>query len=151
MTTRPSRAIPQSILPGVFVLAVACGGNSRLREVDVRGSEYSFQAPATLPAGLTAFRFHNEGDVRHELQIFRFRAGVSAHDAALMMAQDSPLKDYRDSSLSVLVAEPGHTTSLRVLVPLAPGEVYGLRCGFQDADTLPKHVRLGMFAVVTVE
>lgn len=46
------------------------------RIVDVRASEFSFQAPDSIPAGLTTFRLHQAGFV-----VDRLRAGVKGREA----------------------------------------------------------------------
>src|SRR5262249_56305750 len=58
-------------------------------EVKIVGRDFSFDAPASLPAGLTTFVFENPGAVRHEMIIRLLRQGVTeqqiidAHQAGM--------------------------------------------------------------------
>jgi hypothetical protein len=119
--------------------------------VDIHGRDYGFTAPGTVSPGLTAFRFINDGTVLHEVQLFRFHPGLTADSAAkLLAAGPLPLAAY-DTSGSVLITAPGTTAHEQVVIPLAQGEVYGLVCEFRNADSLPRHSTLGMWAIMKVE
>jgi hypothetical protein len=136
-----------------FVLTLlsnfACAQPSRT--VEVHGKDYAFAAPARLPAGQTAFRFINDGSVLHEVQLFQFRKGTSPEVAATLLAA-GPLPDtaYAGSG-AVLITSPGTAAQAQVIIPLARGEVYGLLCEFRNADSLPRHSAMGMWAVLQVE
>lgn len=121
------------------------------RTVEIHGKDYAFVAPATLPAGNTTFRFINDGGVLHEVQLFQFRKGTSPEAAATLLAA-GPLPDSAyESSGAVLITPPGTAAREQVIIPLGRGEVYGLLCGFRNADSLPRHSAMGMWAVLRVE
>lgn len=133
------------------MMASGCAKPAPFREVDIHATDYSFRAPATLPAGLTAFRFVNDGAVNHEVQLFRFRSGITPELAATLLAHDSIPEPDADAWGSVLIANAGLAAHERILVPLARGELYALICEFRNADSLPRHARLGMVALLRVE
>jgi hypothetical protein len=121
-----------------------------LRHVTIVATDYAYRAPASVPSGLTAFRFVNRGTHPHELQLFRFLPNVTAQRARAYLAAGSVPDSAADPSGSVLIALPGVTAHEEVLVSLAPGERYGLMCEFRDAPTKPKHTMLGMVALLEV-
>ena len=141
----------------IFSLAVLIGedglprfSNAPLRHVTIEARDYAFRAPATLTAGLTAFRFVNKGTVPHEVQLFRFARGVSKEAAqTYLLAGDAP-DSAADPSGSVLIAYAGVTAREEILVSLERGERYALICGFRDAPGKPKHATLGMVALLEV-
>lgn len=56
----------------LFLLAGFTFRSPAINEVNIEARDYAFRVPATLPAGLTAFRLVNHGTVLHEVQIFRY-------------------------------------------------------------------------------
>jgi hypothetical protein len=118
--------------------------------VTIEATEYAFRVPATLPPGLTAFRFVNRGKVAHEVQLFRFDKRVDAKTARSYLAAGDAPDSAADPSGSVLIAFPGVTAHEEVLVQLERGELYALICGFRDAPDKPKHASLGMTALIEV-
>jgi hypothetical protein len=129
--------------------SLACTEASRT--VEIHGKDYAFVAPATLPSGNTTFRFINDGSVLHEVQLFQFRKGTSPEAAATLLAA-GPLPDSAyESSGAVLITPPGTAAREQVIIPLGHGGVYGLLCEFRNADSLPRHSAMGMWAVLRVE
>jgi hypothetical protein len=129
--------------------SLACTEASRT--VEIHGKDYAFVAPVTLPSGNTTFRFINDGSVLHEVQLFQFRKGTSPEAAATLLAA-GPLPDSAyESSGAVLITPPGTAAREHVIIPLGHGEVYGLLCEFRNADSLPRHSAMGMWAVLRVE
>lgn len=132
-----------------LLASLACTEPSRT--VEIHGKDYAFVAPGTVPPGNTTFRFINDGSVLHEVQLFQFRKGTSPEAAARLLAA-APLPDSAfESSGAVLITPPGTSAREQVMIPLARGQVYGLLCEFRDADSLPHHSALGMWAVLRVE
>ena len=121
------------------------------RTVEIHAKDYAFVAPATLSSGKTTFRFINDGSVLHEVQLFQFRRGTSPEAAATLLAA-GPLPDSAyEGSGAVLITAPGTAAREQVVVPLGRGEVYGLLCEFRNANSLPRHSAMGMWAVLRVE
>src|SRR6185369_1701706 len=123
----------------------------RIHEVTIEGNDYAFRAPETVRPGVTAFQFVNAGKVMHEVQIFRFKPGISVQTAQHYLATDSAPDSAYASSGSVLIADPNSTARERVLVTLTKGDLYILRCQFTDGPKKPKHSAMGMFALLRVE
>ena len=65
-------------LAPLAIAIAACEPRAPYAEVEIIAHNYAFTAPATLPPGPTAFRLINQGTVNHEVQLFRFAAGISA-------------------------------------------------------------------------
>jgi hypothetical protein len=139
------------LLAGLATRALACSGHEGFREVDIHATEYTFRVPQTLPPGLTAFRFINDGAVSHEVQLFRFRPGTTPEAAGRLIVGDRIADADADAWGSVLIANAGHTALERILVPLVRGELYALMCQFRNADSLPRHAKLGMVALLRVD
>ena len=138
-------------LPALLCLLLGCAPRAP-RQVDIIATDYAFQAPATLPAGPTDFHFLNRGKQFHEVQLFRWKAGISP-DSALRLATldgDSLPDGARDSSLVILVAQPGAVMAAKARLDLRPGEVWALRCNFRDAKDAPRHRAMGMVAALSV-
>lgn len=137
-----------AVLP-ILLPVAAC--TSQPRVVDIHATNYAFSAPATLPPGPTSFRLVNDGTVLHEVQLFRFHSGISADSAATLLASGSMPEEAYDTSGAVLITAPGTTAHEQVVIPLGKGEVYALLCEFRDADSLPQHSTMGMWATLRVE
>jgi len=119
-------------------------------DVVVRGADYSFLAPDTVDAGLTAFSFVNTGKVRHEVKLIALRPGVDARTAIPLAMIDSGWAHLRHPTSGILTAASGDTTPGRLLARLVPGETYLLVCHFADSDSAPLHSELGMIRRLVV-
>jgi hypothetical protein len=112
---------------------------------------YAFGAPETLPPGETFFQLVNEGTVRHEVQLYRFKPGVSRDSALHMLANDNIPDETVDTDGGVLISGPSDSALQQLVAQLKVGEVYGLECAFRDGPGKPAHSRLGMFSVFEVK
>lgn len=127
-----------------------CTQQPQIHDVVIKSVDYAFQAPATVPAGLTAFSLVENGKFPHELQLFQFKKGISADSARRLLGnKDFPFAQVMPSG-GILVGFPNAPVSERVLIDLKRGDVYGLRCQFQNTDSAPHHDKLGMISVLTV-
>jgi hypothetical protein len=117
--------------------------------VTVVGLDYAYQTPAILPAGRTTFVFENRGKVWHEVVIARLKPGVTLD--SLMHAETGPARRALVKSVGILVAEPGESPLGRLVVDLSAGETYVLYCNFQDTPDKPRHMTMGMVAIVHVK
>lgn len=118
--------------------------------VDITAVNYAYRAPLSLPPGPTRFRLVNAGTVPHEVQIFRFRLGISPDSARSLLALEHFPDSLADSGGAVLIAAPGTTAPEEIYADLQQGQVYALVCQFRDSAAAPRHDRLGMFATVRV-
>jgi uncharacterized cupredoxin-like copper-binding protein len=115
--------------------------------IDVMTTDYAFDAPDTLPAGLVTVRLMNHGQEPHHAQLLRLNDGVSFDDfaAALQSEGESALR------LVTLTGGPGAMSPFKsgeVTVDLTPGQ-YALACFIPSADGVP-HLAKGMLKPVTV-
>ena len=117
--------------------------------VTVIGLDYAYQAPTTLPAGLTTFAFENRGKVVHEVVIGRLKPGITLD--SIMHSEPGPARRALVKNVGILVAEPGESPLGRLEVELSAGETYVLYCNFQDAPDKPRHMMMGMFASIQVK
>src|SRR5260221_11249250 len=69
----------------------ASASEVQIPSVTIKAVEYSFDAPDTIQAGLSAFIFENGGEQDHNLKVWRLKAGTSLDD--IRSAQK--LKDIR--------------------------------------------------------
>ena len=121
-----------------------------LHHVDIVATDYAYVAPSSVPAGMTAFRLVNRGTHPHEVQLFRFKPGVSARTARAYLVAGNVPDSAADESGGVLIAFPGVTAHEELLVSLVRGERYALMCQFRDAPGKPQHTALGMVALLEV-
>lgn len=139
-----------ALLAAAFLSAPSPVTSAPLSHVDIVATDYAYRAPATLPAGLTAFQFVNRGTVPHELQLFRFLPSVTTAAARSALTHGRVPDAMADPSGSVLIALPGITAHEQVLIDLRRGERYALVCEFQDEPSKPKHSTMGMVALLEV-
>jgi hypothetical protein len=120
-------------------------------QVEIVASDYAFQAPATLPAGRTTFKFVNHGKVRHELNISRLKPGVSIDTLLQLVRADKTVRDVTEGPVGVLFASPGGQSSAGLAVDLSPGETYAVICIFRDSAGAKAHYDLGMYSLIRVD
>lgn len=138
---------PLFVVPAL--LLAACGTDGP-RPIAIVAVNYAFQAPDSVPRGPAVFTLVNRGTVWHEVQLFRFRHGITADSGLrLMTTADTPDSLY-DPSGAVIVAAAGAAPIGGVAADLRPGEVWGMYCAFRDSVGAAEHGELGMFRVLTV-
>lgn len=145
----PTRVLSLCVILATLATS-ACAAAKAPNTVVVQANEYAFTAPDSLPAGATAFGLANEGKVAHEVIVVRLRPNADVQEILRLDRADSTWSALRDAPSGILTAEPGVTTPGQLLVILQAGERYLLVCNFQDAETAPAHLHLGMFKLVTV-
>ena len=123
---------------------------ARSQEVLVGGTDYAFETPKVLTAGITDVRFVNRGRVPHEMALGQLHAGVSADS---VMAYAAAGHDPGDLAkvVGILIASPGDTAVGALRTNLLPGRTYMMICSFRDADSLPPHIAMGMQASFVVK
>jgi plastocyanin len=109
--------------------------------VHVTATDYAFQAPDTLPSGVTTFHLMNEGKEAHHVVLIKM---------PLAQLQQADMSGPPPADLVVLggpnAAMPGGTAE--ATVDLAPG-TYTLVCFIPAADGRP-HIAMGMARELTV-
>jgi hypothetical protein len=109
--------------------------------------EFSFELPATLPAGEVALHVVNAGSQPHELILVRLN-GVSAEQYREAVATPSGTPPPSTPLKSVAALLPGASSGVSVTLP--PGE-YALVCFLNDPATGRTHASLGMVQGLTIE
>ena len=114
--------------------------------VTVTATDFAFEAPAEVPAGLTTFRLVNRGPSLHHIQLIRLDSGKTVADFEAALKKGGPPPRWVVMAGGPNPPEVGQTTS--ATVPLQPG-TYVMLCFVPDADGTP-HVMKGMMKAFTV-
>ena len=117
--------------------------------VTVTTTDYSFDAPAELPAGLTTFRLVNRGPSIHHIQLVKFGEGKTLDDFMAALKAGGPPPEWATMEGGPNPSELGDTSS--TTVTLEPGN-YAMICFVPGPDGVP-HLAKGMvrpLAVTTV-
>lgn len=146
---------PLALLALSIALCLACLAFQRAQTaaaaappvIDIMASDYAFDAPDTLPAGLVTLRLMNHGQEPHHAQLMRLNPDISFDDLtqALQAEGDGALR------LVTLTGGPGALSpfkSTEVTLDLAPGD-YVLACFIASDDGVP-HLAKGMLKMITV-
>lgn len=113
--------------------------------VPVTGVDFAFEGlPAEVAAGPTAFEFTNDGDVAHEMAIFKLGDGVELD--ALLAAEEEPT-DEEAQDIGFTYAGPGEG-GVFVNADLDAG-TYAVVCFIPGPEGKP-HYDLGMKTTFTV-
>jgi uncharacterized cupredoxin-like copper-binding protein len=114
--------------------------------VTVTATDYSFDAPAELPAGLTTFHLVNQGPSIHHVQLVRFGEGKTFADFTAALKAGGPPPKWVMMEGGPNPPEIGDTSS--TTVALEPGN-YAMLCFVPGPDGIP-HVAKGMIRPLTV-
>lgn len=117
--------------------------------VEITASEYKFEAPDQIPAGLTTFKLNDAGKELHHATLIRLDSGKTMNDlmeGMKNMKPGTPPPGWVIPAGGPNAAPPGSTSSLTTV--LQPGN-YALVCFIPDAKGVP-HVMHGMAKALTV-
>lgn len=113
--------------------------------VTVTASEFTFAAPASIPAGLTTVRLVNQGTEMHHVQLVRLEAGHSVEEL-MQIGHDEPIPAWATFVGGPNVPTPGGHSE--ATMQLAAG-TYALVCFIPSGDGVP-HLMKGMVKPLTV-
>ncbi len=116
--------------------------------VTMAATDFAFDLPDEIDAGLTTFAMPNDGAEAHHAQLVRVNDGGSL-DAALAALGEEDLETvFQNVSVAggVGIVPPGGSAA--ATVDLAPGE-YAFLCALESPDGTP-HVAKGMLSTFTV-
>jgi hypothetical protein len=115
--------------------------------VTITAKEYSYDAPAEIPAGLTTIRLVSAGKEVHHVSLIKLEDGKTVQDFAAAMKTPGPFPSW---AVEMGGPNPPHPDGgvAEVTQVLAPGN-YLLVCFVPGADGLP-HVTKGMVRPITV-
>lgn len=116
--------------------------------VAITATDYAFQAPDTVPAGLTTFKFANQGQEPHHVVLMGARAdaGKTMADLDSAMRMEGPPPAWLTLPGSPGITIPGDSGN--VTTTLEPGQ-YVLVCYISSADG-QMHLMKGMFRPLVV-
>lgn len=114
--------------------------------VNVRAVDFAFEAPATIPAGVTTFKLTNAGTTFHHLVIARIDSGKTYADAQAAFKKPGPPPRW----LTMVGGPnaPSPNSESNATIDMAPGE-YALFCVVDLPGGVP-HVAKGMIHPLTV-
>jgi uncharacterized cupredoxin-like copper-binding protein len=114
--------------------------------VTVITTDYSFDAPDELPAGLTTFHLVNRGPSIHHVQLVKLNGGKTVDDFMAALKAGGPPPKWATMEGGPNPPEIGDTST--TTVALEPGN-YAMLCFVPGPDGIP-HVAKGMVRPLTV-
>ena len=115
--------------------------------VTFTASEYAFDAPAEIPAGLTTIRLIDKGKELHHVQLVKLDGGRTASDLMQALKKGGPLPSWAREVGGPNTPRPGGGESNATLM-LEPGN-YAAVCVIPSPDGVP-HVMKGMVRPLTI-
>lgn len=111
----------------------------------VTASDYTFDAPEQIPAGLTTIRLINKGPSLHHVELIKFDQGKTLPDFLAALRAGGPpswasmiggpnVPEFGDSSTAIVTLDPGS---------------YAIACFIPGTDGVP-HLMKGMAHMLTV-
>lgn len=147
------------VLPLVLLLLSGCGGEDApetaaaaapsIPEIRFTASDFTFEGPTTVEAGMVTLSLTNVGETWHHLQLVKLPEGMNMEAFQAAMAQmqpGSPPPPWFEEVGGVNPPPPGGPA--RVTQRLEPGE-YAVLCLVDTPDRVP-HVMKGMIRPLTV-
>jgi hypothetical protein len=121
------------------------GATGGTNVVTVTASDYSFDAPAEIPAGLTAIHLVNRGPSLHHIQLMKFEGGKTLDDFLAALKGEQPPTWAIPAGGPAPPEVGGTSVSIETL---EPGD-YALICFIPAVDGMP-HVMKGMSRALKV-
>ncbi len=120
---------------------------ARANEVEIRATEFAFNAPDTISAGLTTFRFVDTGKQLHHAQLVRLNDGKTMADLENAMKKGGPVPGWMVFAGGPNAPRPGGGVA-KATEELEPGN-YAIICVIPGPDHVP-HIMKGMAHPLTV-
>ena len=114
--------------------------------VTVTATDFAFDGPAAIPAGMTTMTMVNRGQEMHQVQLVRLAEGKTANDLAAAFKQPGPQPAWAVSVGGPNAAAPGGSSQATFM--LTPGN-YVMICAVPSPDHVP-HFGKGMMRPLTV-
>ena len=118
----------------------AAGPTPVANVITIRGMDFSYDAPTTVPAGLTTVNFINDGPALHQAQIVRLDSGKTMADLKTALSQSGPLPGWVVQLGGPNAVDPGLAGN--ATMNLSPGN-YALLCVVNVPGGVP-HFLKGM-------
>jgi len=113
--------------------------------VTVIATDFGFDAPAEIPAGLTAIRLVNQGPSLHHIQLMKLEDGKTLEDFLVALKGEHPPAWATPAGGPAPPEVGGTSTSIEALEP----GTYALICFIPSPDGMP-HVAKGMSRTLKV-
>ena len=117
-----------------------------IRIVTVTANDYAFDAPDTIPAGLTEIRLLNKGNEMHHVWLIRLSEGKTLKDLLGAIGPDGQLPSWAKDVGGPNT--PGPNGQSMAILRVATGR-YAMLCVIPSKDGKP-HVMKGMAKEITV-
>ena len=117
-----------------------------IRTVTVTASDYSFNAPDSIPAGMTEIRLLNRGTEMHHVMLIRLDAGKTMADLAAAMKPEAPFPAWAREVGGPQTPGPGGESN--AILRLVAGR-YAMICVIPSPDG-KAHVMKGMAKEIVV-
>ncbi len=138
---------PASSAPPASASVAPSASGAAAQELAVTGTDFAFQASASIPAGVTKVTLTNSGAEEHQAQIAGLKDGTTIEQLTAALATNEAealaLLTLSGGPTGVQPAASGSTTS-----NLQPGQ-YVFICFVRSADGVP-HFAKGMVAPIEV-
>ena len=128
--------------------SAAASGGGAAGTLAVTGKEYSFELPASVPAGVTAVTLTNAGQEEHQAQIVKINTGKSMTDLLAALQAPDPSAVFGVVTLAGGPNGVAPGASVTATVALEPG-AYAFLCFISSPDGAP-HLAKGMVAPLEV-
>ena len=120
---------------------------SPVNQVVVTATDFKFDAPESVPAGVTKFTLVNKGSTFHHMVIARLDGGHTLPDLMDAMSHQGPPPAWFVTVGGPNAPDPGGTSN--ATVALAPGN-YALLCFVSTPQDPQPHFAKGMIKALTV-
>jgi plastocyanin len=142
-TPEPASEAPPSEAPPSEAPSAA-PSEAALQDFEITGTDFAFEMPASIPAGLTSITLTNEGQEEHQAQVAGINEGSTFEDLTAALASNNEVAALGMLTLSggptgVVPGDSGTTAG-----NLPPGQ-YALLCFVRSPDGVP-HFAKGMLA-----
>jgi uncharacterized cupredoxin-like copper-binding protein len=143
-----NKTSPNGSAPSIATATAASSGTSTsLASVNVKAREYAFDAPDTIPAGLTQVRMDNVGSEDHQAQLLKLNPGVTLEQFSAGL-QKGPTAALTLASATGGPNAQAPSQSADAVTNLDPGQ-YVFICFVPAADGVP-HFAKGMIKPLQV-
>ncbi len=141
-----SVAIGMALLASGACSSDAAGPMPVANVITIHGADFSYDAPATIPAGMTTVNFVNDGPALHQAQIVRLDSGKTMADLKAALNLPGNLPGWVVQLGGPNAVDPGLTGNATLDLPVGN---YALLCVVNVPGGIP-HFMKGMVQPLTV-
>lgn len=131
---------PPADAAGASDTAAAAAASTGIPAVTIVTTDYAFDAPSELPAGLTTFRLVNRGPSLHHVQLVKMGEGKTVEDFMAALKAGGPPPKWATMAGGPTPSELGDTS---VTTMALEAGAYAMVCFIPGPDGIP-HIAKGM-------